>query len=162
MTEAIREIRRVLKPGGWLNLVFHNSSSVVWRSIQEALWDAGFSIETIQTLDKKHGTFEQFSSDNAVGYDLIIHCKKQAHANHALTATKISAEEMRAFIVQAIRERPDAYTIRYLHVKREDEVDCRKLYSFWLKKRMEAEEIVDVGYEEFRRAAMDVLGRNFQ
>jgi hypothetical protein len=76
MTECFREYYRVLKPGRWMTVEFHNSKNSVWNSIQEALQTAGFVIADVRTLDKKQGSFKQVTSANAVKQDLIISCYK--------------------------------------------------------------------------------------
>lgn len=76
MTECFKEYYRVLKPGRWMTVEFHNSKNSVWNSIQEALQTAGFVIADVRTLDKKQGSFKQVTSANAVKQDLIISCYK--------------------------------------------------------------------------------------
>ena len=72
MTGCFKEYYRVLKPGHWMTVEFHNSKNSVWNAIQEALQRAGFVIADIRTLDKKQGSFKQVTSSNAVKQDLII------------------------------------------------------------------------------------------
>ncbi len=76
MTECFKEYFRVLKPGRWMTVEFHNSKNSVWNSIQEALQHAGFVIADVRTLDKKQGTFKQVTSGGAVKQDLIISAYK--------------------------------------------------------------------------------------
>jgi hypothetical protein len=76
MTECFKEYYRVLKPGRWMTVEFHNSKNSVWNSIQEALQTAGFVIADVRTLDKKQGSFKQVTSANAVKQDLVISCYK--------------------------------------------------------------------------------------
>ncbi len=76
MTECFKEYYRVLKPGRWMTVEFHNSKNSVWNSIQEALQAAGFVIADVRTLDKKQGSFKQVTSAAAVKQDLIISCYK--------------------------------------------------------------------------------------
>ena len=54
LTEALRECRRVLKPNGFITLLFGNSSGAVWRLLQRAIAAAGLKVvpELIATLDK--------------------------------------------------------------------------------------------------------------
>ena len=149
MTQALKEMHRVLKPGHWLTLVFHNSAADVWAALQTALSAGGFHIAQTHTLDKRHGTFKQFVSENAVGYDLIIHCQKtpagpvRERIAQAPTATRAS---ILAFARRTLKQKPDDFVVHYLHVKRDDELDSRKLFSLWIKERMEAGEVVNVGY----------------
>lgn len=76
MTECFGEYYRVLKPGRWMTVEFHNSKNSVWNAIQEALQHAGFVIADVRTLDKQQGTFKQVSSGGAVKQDLIISAYK--------------------------------------------------------------------------------------
>jgi DNA modification methylase/DNA-directed RNA polymerase subunit RPC12/RpoP len=133
LTQAFREMKRVLKPGAWLSVVFHNSSARVWQALQEALHDAGFTIDGTQTFDKRHGTFKQFVSDNAVGYDLVLHCRKsRPNATHDARHDEATMDGVMAFIIDRLGREPERYLVSYLHVKREDELDYRRLYSEWL------------------------------
>jgi 16S rRNA G966 N2-methylase RsmD len=153
MTQALSEMRRVLKPGRWLTLVFHNSSADVWSAIQAALRGSDFQIEKTQTLDKRHGTFKQFVSENAVGYDLMIHCQKRPEEVSRARLTQVSttsAASVVTFVRRLLEQDPDGFVIHYLHVKRNDELDSRKLYSLWIKDRMESGEAVDLDYQEFQ------------
>jgi DNA modification methylase len=76
MTECFKEYYRVLKPGRWMTVEFHNSKNSVWTSIQEALQTAGFVIADVRTLDKKQGSFNQVTQAGAVKQDIIISCYK--------------------------------------------------------------------------------------
>jgi len=76
MTQCFKEYYRVLKPGRWMTVEFHNSKNSVWNAIQEALQTAGFVVADVRTLDKKQGSFKQVTSASAVKQDLIISCYK--------------------------------------------------------------------------------------
>ena len=73
---CFREFYRVLKPGRWMTVEFHNSQNRVWNAIQEAILRAGFMVADVRTLDKKQGTFKQITSTAAVKQDLIISAYK--------------------------------------------------------------------------------------
>ena len=75
MTKCFREYHRVLKPGRWMTVVFHNSKNSVWNAIQEAMTSAGFVVADVRTLDKKQGSFKQVTS-TAVKQDLVISAYK--------------------------------------------------------------------------------------
>ncbi|MDQ7839160.1 MAG: DNA methyltransferase [Thermodesulfobacteriota bacterium] len=73
MARCFSENFRVLKPGRWMTVEFHNSSNIVWQSIQEALMIAGFVIADVRTLDKKQGSINQdYYRAGAVKQDLVI------------------------------------------------------------------------------------------
>jgi hypothetical protein len=72
MIECFRELRRVLKPGRWITVAFHNSKNAVWNSIQEGLGQAGFVVADVRIIDKGQGTFKQMTTAGAVDKDLAI------------------------------------------------------------------------------------------
>jgi predicted RNA methylase len=72
MQECFSRYYRVLKPGRWMTVEFHNSKNSVWNAIQEALQHAGFVVADVRTLDKQRGSFQQVVSGNTVKQDLII------------------------------------------------------------------------------------------
>lgn len=76
MTSCFQEYFRVLKPGRWMTVEFHNSKNAVWNVIQEALQHAGFVVADVRTLDKQQGTFKQVTSGGAVKQDLVISAYK--------------------------------------------------------------------------------------
>ena len=57
MAAAFQEIYRVLKPGHWMTVEFHNSKNSVWNAIQEAMQRAGFVVADVHTLDKQQETY---------------------------------------------------------------------------------------------------------
>ena len=68
---------RVLKPGRWLTVEFHNSDSKVWNAIQEAISSSGFVVADVTTLDKKQKTIHQdFNVNGTVNKDLVISAYK--------------------------------------------------------------------------------------
>lgn len=76
MTRCFQEYYRVLKPGRWMTVEFHNSKNSVWNAIQEALQCAGFVVADVRVLDKGQGTFKQVTSTSAVKQDLVISAYK--------------------------------------------------------------------------------------
>lgn len=76
MLYAFREMYRIIKPGRWITVEFHNSKASVWNAIQEALARAGFLVAQVTVLDKQQGTFKQMTSAGAVKNDLVINAYK--------------------------------------------------------------------------------------
>ncbi|MFZ5915600.1 MAG: REP-associated tyrosine transposase, partial [Chloroflexota bacterium] len=76
MEGCFREFYRILKPGRWMTVEFHNSQNRVWNAIQEAILRSGFVIADVRSLDKKQGSFKQYTSTAAVKQDLIISAYK--------------------------------------------------------------------------------------
>ncbi len=157
LAQAFTEIRRVMKDGAWMTVIFHNSSDKVWQALQEAIFSAGFTIEGSQTFDKEHGTFKQFVSDNAVGYDLVLHCRKSLNQQVPVTnEMQATLQNARDFIKQAMRTSPTQYIVRYLHVSRENEINYRRLYSEWLALTL-PKTAVGLNFEKFRELVDKVL-----
>ena len=75
MQQCFEEYYRVLKPGRWMTVVFHNSRNAVWNVIQEAMQAAGFVVADVRTMDKKQGSYRQVTS-SAVKQDLVISAYK--------------------------------------------------------------------------------------
>lgn len=76
MTRCFMEYYRVLKPGRWMTVEFHNSKNAVWTAIQESLNRSGFIIADVRTLDKQQGSFKQVNNTSAVKQDLVISAYK--------------------------------------------------------------------------------------
>ncbi|NLG97391.1 MAG: hypothetical protein GX491_08530 [Chloroflexi bacterium] len=72
MISAFSEMFRILKPGHWMTVEFHNTQNSVWNTIQEAIMSAGFVVADVRKLDKQQGTFKQLTTTSAVKQDLII------------------------------------------------------------------------------------------
>ena len=75
MTDCLKQVYRVLKPGRWVTVEFHNSKNAVWTAIQEALGRAGFIIADVSVLDKGMKTKKQMHA-KAVDKDLVISAYK--------------------------------------------------------------------------------------
>ena len=73
---AFSEFRRVLKPGRWMTVEFHNTKNAVWNAIQEALLRAGLVVADVRILDKKQGGFNAINAAGAVKQDLVISAYK--------------------------------------------------------------------------------------
>ncbi|HEY1354419.1 MAG TPA: DNA methyltransferase [Ktedonobacteraceae bacterium] len=157
LRDAFLEMRRVLKTDGWLTIIFHNSSKLVWNALQQAMNEAGFAIQGTQTFDKEHGTCKQFVSENAVGYDLVLQCQKAEQSQTGTSAQPaISEQETSAFIRSAVAQAPDQYIVHYLHVSRKNEFDYRRLYANWLATAVQ-QTFVSLSFEDFRRLAQQIL-----
>lgn len=80
ISECFAEYYRVLKPGRWMTVEFHNSQNRVWTAIQEGIQHARFVVCDVRTLDKQQGSFKQYNSANAVKQDLVISAYKPTAA----------------------------------------------------------------------------------
>ena len=92
MQRCFTEYCRVLKPGRWMTVVFHNSRNAVWNAIQEAMLAAGFVVADVRTLDKQQGSYRQVTS-TAVKQDLVISAYKPNHGLEARFELEAGTEE---------------------------------------------------------------------
>lgn len=78
ITESLKEAHRVLAPGGWLSLVFSNSTGTMWALVQRAFTAAGFTLQEVSTLDKGQRSVKGLASgfENVVTSDLILSMRK--------------------------------------------------------------------------------------
>jgi hypothetical protein len=76
MSNCFMEFNRILKPGRWMTVEFHNSQNNVWVAIQEALQQAGFIIADVRILDKQIKTHTQRTAAGSVNQDLAISAYK--------------------------------------------------------------------------------------
>ncbi len=76
MEQCFQEFYRLLKPGRWMTVEFHNSQNSVWNAIQEAILRAGFMVADVRTFNKGQGTFNQVTATGSVKQDLIISAYK--------------------------------------------------------------------------------------
>lgn len=150
LCKAFKEAYRVLKDEAWLTVVFHNSSEKAWNAIQNSLNGAGFQVQGTQIFDKKHGTFKMFVSENAVGYDLVLHCQKSTGAADLSIDDQSKFEDHALNFIRVAMTKPADYVVKYLHVSRESEFDYRRLYSEWLAQALPKTRI-HFSFESFRQ-----------
>ena len=109
MTACFLEYYRVLKPGRWITVEFHNSQNSVWNAIQEALQRSGFIIADVRTLDKKKDSFKQATSTSAVKQDLVISAYKPKDSFKCELNSKAGSEDTAwAFVRQHLDNLPVA------------------------------------------------------
>lgn len=153
MTLSLREAHRVLKTNQWMVLVFMNSSERIWNSLHKAIQKSGFIIEKVNIFDKRHGTFKQFVSENTVGADLMLHCRKNNGEINSLS--NINTSSNIEFFIEDLDREKIPY-INYLHVDRKKEIDFRTLYSRYVAKSLaNGAKIID--FSEFRSKLNEML-----
>jgi DNA modification methylase/transcriptional regulator with XRE-family HTH domain len=80
MTDAMREIARVLKPGGWATVVFHNTDAEVWASLRNAAAAAGFEFHEASSLDRKQQSHKGYKGrsgeEDVAHFDVVMNLRK--------------------------------------------------------------------------------------
>jgi len=84
MTAAMKEIARVLKPGGWATVVFHNTDGGVWGALQSAAKDAGFEFHEAASLDRKQQSHKGYKGrsgeEDVAHFDVVMNLRKPEKA----------------------------------------------------------------------------------
>ncbi|WP_207947682.1 DNA methyltransferase [Occultella glacieicola] len=88
LTDALRECRRILKPGGRVSMVFGNSSGKVWALVQRAVAAAGLKIEPerIVILNKGQRSVKGLASgfEHVATLDLVLTMVQAENAEASL------------------------------------------------------------------------------
>ncbi len=106
MQLCFSEYYRVLKPGRWATVVFHNSSNAVWNALQEAMLAAGFVVADVRTMDKQQGSYRQVTS-TAMKQDLVVSAYKPSHElEHRFQLGEGSEETAWEFTRNHLRQLP--------------------------------------------------------
>jgi 16S rRNA G966 N2-methylase RsmD len=79
MRRAAGECYRVLKPGRWLSLCYHDAAGGTWALLQDLMAEAGFRVDAAEsavTIDTGQKSFNQLMSDKATKRDLVVNFQK--------------------------------------------------------------------------------------
>jgi len=80
LKEAFGEMYRVLKPGRWASVVFHSSSGEVWRAVQSAAEESGFSLVYAGGIDKTKRSMRGYialrNDEDIADGDVVLNLRK--------------------------------------------------------------------------------------
>ena len=79
MRVAMRECYRVLKPGRWISLCYHDTSEGTWQLVQDIMAEVGFISEKMESaiyIDTGGTTYNQKLSGKVTKRDLVINFRK--------------------------------------------------------------------------------------
>lgn len=77
--QAMAECYRVLKPGRWLSLCYHDTSEGTWTLIQDIMAEAGFIVDKSDSalfIDTEQKSYNQLTADKVTKRDLVINFRK--------------------------------------------------------------------------------------
>ena len=77
---AMREVSRVLKPGGWATVVFHNTNGEIWQALRDAADSAGFAFHEAASLDRRQQSHKGYKgrseSEDVAHFDVAFNLRK--------------------------------------------------------------------------------------
>jgi len=79
MKNAMSEAFRVLKPGHWISLCYHDTSEARWVAIQDMMAEIGFIIDKLDSalfIDTGQKSYNQKVADQVTKRDLVINFRK--------------------------------------------------------------------------------------
>ncbi len=95
VTAAIEECYRVLKPGCWLSLCYHDTSEGTWSLVQDIMAESGFVVDQSSTalfIDTGQKSYNQKVADKVNKRDLVINFRKP-RTGEVTAAIAITGEE---------------------------------------------------------------------
>lgn len=79
MRKAMTECYRVLKPGRWISLCYHDTSEGTWSLLQDIMAEVGFVVDKSDSalfIDTKQKSYNQIVADKVNKRDLVINFQK--------------------------------------------------------------------------------------
>ena len=116
LEKACREMYRVLKPGRWLTLCYHDTAEGTWQLVQDIFARCGFASElseNVQAIDALQKTYNQQTGSTVNKRDLVVNFRKP-HPSEILTQLILFgnedpatfAEKARAILREALETHP--------------------------------------------------------
>lgn len=107
MRSAMAECLRVLKPGRWLSLCYHDTSEGTWALVQDIMAEVGFVVDSSESalfIDTQQKSYNQLTADKVNKRDLVINFRKPrpGEVSQGLTITGDEDETTFRDKVQAI------------------------------------------------------------
>src|SRR5262249_11123756 len=79
LKQAMTECYRVLKPGRWLSLCYHDTSEGTWELIQDIMAEVGFVVDKSTSalfIDTPQKSYNQLMADKVTKRDLVMNFRK--------------------------------------------------------------------------------------
>ncbi len=115
LAKAMGECHRVLKPGRWLSLCYHDTSVRRWTMLQDLMRDAGFVIDSAAaagSIETGQKSFNQWMSNKVTKRDLVISFRKPRPgqlrpAQPTVTFESTARQVLRAYLAEHGRATKD-------------------------------------------------------
>ena len=120
MSRAMGEISRVMRPGSWASLQFHNSDDAVWSSIQNAIDSAGLHVEAAVVMDKGQASFKglrhEDKGERVANFDLVMHLASRHQSSPSAERRDADRAEIQMELEEYVaRQPPSRCTTPWLH-----------------------------------------------
>ncbi|MBX7536220.1 helix-turn-helix domain-containing protein [Qipengyuania sp. GH1] len=108
MAGAMREIARILKPGGWATVVFHNTDAEVWKALRDAADAAGFEFHEAASLDRQQQSHKGYKGregkENVAHFDVVMNLRKPVRADKKRSKVAEEPLDLVALVDSVARE----------------------------------------------------------
>ncbi len=104
MRQAMAECFRVLKPGRWLSLCYHDTSEGTWQLVQDIMAEVGFIPEKADNalfIETEQKSYNQLTADKVTKRDLVINFRKPRPEEVAPGLTITGEEDTTTFSEKA-------------------------------------------------------------
>jgi len=104
MRRALSECYRVLKPGRWLALCYHDTSEGTWALVQDIMAEVGFVADKSDValfIDTSQKTYNQTQSDKVNKRDLVVNFRKPKPGEVTGTVKFTGSEDDQTFSEKA-------------------------------------------------------------
>ncbi len=119
MAGAFGEVARILRPGAWASVMFHNSDDEVWSSMQRAIETAGFEIGSAVAFDKSQPSFKgvkaNLDGERVPAFDLVLHLRSRRSSSRPRVAPAKEATLVARLSEHLENSPPTKRTTPYLH-----------------------------------------------
>jgi hypothetical protein len=105
LKEAMSECYRVLKPGHWITLCYHDTSEGTWQLVQDIMAEVGFISENISKtlfIDTGQKTYNQTQAKKITKRDLVINFRKPHPGEARAEITLTGKEDEKSFAEKAL------------------------------------------------------------
>src|SRR5271157_3667680 len=88
MKKALSECFRVLKPGRWLSLCYHDTSEGTWALVQDIMAEVGFVLDKTDSalfIDTGQKSYNQLTADKSTKRDLVLNFRKPKAGEFVIT-----------------------------------------------------------------------------
>ncbi|MGA9772835.1 MAG: DNA methyltransferase [Blastocatellia bacterium] len=113
--QVMTECYRVLKPGRWLSLCYHDTSEGTWSLVQDIMKSVGFEVQTgdsVLFIDTTQKTHNQIHADKVNKRDLVINFRKP-RSGEAAPQISFTGEEDDATFNEKVRAIVSDYLVAH-------------------------------------------------